>query len=92
MDILLFGLIAMAIMAIENIFTSDASRKQNKKIAFLQEEIDELNKQVKILKGHTQRLEALEEIVITQESLLSRHTEFDPKNDFILGINTTDKA
>ena len=92
MDILLVGLIAMAIMAIENIFTSDASRKQNKKIAFLQEEIDELNKQVKILKNHTQRLEALEEIVIAQESLIPRHTEFDPKNDFILGINTTDKA
>ena len=92
MDILLFGLIAMAIMALENIFTSDASRKQNKKIAFLQEEVAELNKQVKILKGHTQRLEALEEIVITQESLISRHTEFDPRNDFILGINTTDKA
>ena len=92
MDILLVGLIAMAIMAIENIFTSGASRKQNKKIAFLQEEVAELNKQVKILKGHTQRLEALEEIVITQESLISRHTEFDPRNDFILGINTTDKA
>ena len=91
MDILLFGLIAMAIMAIENIFTSDASRKQNKKIAFLQEEVAELKKQVEILK-HAQRLETLEEIVVNQESLISRHTEFDPKNDFILGINTTDKA
>ncbi len=69
MDILLFGLIAMAIMAIENIFTSDASRKQNKKIAFLQEEIDELNKQVKILKNQTKRLETLEEIVIDREAL-----------------------
>ncbi len=92
MDILLFGLIAMAIMAIENIFTSDTNKKQNKKIAFLQEEVDELNKQVNILKNHTQRLETLEEIVVNQESLISRHTEFDPKNDFILGINTTDKA
>ena len=69
MDILLFGLIAMAIMAIENIFTSDASRKQNKKIAFLQEEIDELNKQVNILKNHTQRLETLEEIVVNRENI-----------------------
>ena len=91
MDFLLFGLIAMAIMAIENIFTSDASRKQNKKIDFLQEEVAELKKQVEILK-HAQRLETLEEIVVNQESLISRHTEFDPKNDFILGINTTDKA
>ena len=69
MDILLFGLIAMAIMAIENIFTSGASRKQNKKIAFLQEEIDELNKQVNILKNQTKRLETLEEIVIDRETL-----------------------
>ncbi len=69
MDILLFGLIAMAIMAIENIFTSDASRKQNKKIAFLQEEIDELNKQVNILKNQAKRLETLEEIVIDRETL-----------------------
>ena len=69
MDIFLVGLIAMAIMAIENIFTSDASRKQNKKIAFLQEEIDELNKQVNILKNQTKRLETLEEIVIDRETL-----------------------
>ena len=69
MDILLFGLIAMAVMAIENIFTSDASRKQNKKIAFLQEEIDELNKQVNILKNQTKRLETSEEIVIDRETL-----------------------
>ena len=69
MDILLVGLIAMAIMAIENIFTSGASRKQNKKIAFLQEEIDELNKQVNILKNQTKRLETLEEIVIDRETL-----------------------
>ena len=68
MDILLVGLIAMAIMAIENIFTSDASRKQNKKIAFLQEEVAELKKQVGILK-HAQRLETLEEIVIDRETL-----------------------
>ncbi len=69
MDIFLVGLIAMAIMAIENIFTSGVSRKQSKKIAFLQEEIDELNKQVNILKNHTQRLETLEEIVIDRETL-----------------------
>ena len=69
MDFLLFGLIAMAIMATENIFTSDASRKQNKKIAFLQEEVAELNKQVNILKNHTQRLETLEEIVVNRENI-----------------------
>ena len=68
MDFLLFGLIAMAIMAIENIFTSDASRKQNKKIAFLQEEVAELKKQVEILK-HAQRLETLEEIVVDRENI-----------------------
>ncbi len=69
MDFLLFGLIAMAIMAIENIATSGVSRKQSKKIAFLQEEIDELNKQVNILKNHTQRLETLEEIVVNRENI-----------------------
>ncbi len=69
MDFLLFVLIAIAIMAIENIFTSGASRRQNKKIAFLQEQVDELNKQVNILKNHTKRLETLEEIVVDHEAL-----------------------
>ena len=69
MDIFLVGLIAMAIMAIENIVTSGVSRRQNKKIAFLKEEVDELNKQVNILKNQAKRLEILEEIVVNRENI-----------------------
>ena len=60
MDIFLVGLIAMAIMAIEN---------KVRKLLFLQEQVDELNKQVNILENQTKRLETLEEIVVNRETL-----------------------
>ncbi len=60
MDIFLVGLIAMAIMAIKN---------KVRKLLFLQEQVDELNKQVNILENQTKRLETLEEIVVNRETL-----------------------